>query len=314
MKKQILILLGVGALVYGTSTFNTINTEATLTPSFSWTYRYTHYTSNLWILEQYNTNNYTYNPTYTRTGSGSPYNYYSNWNGTVSETTWLPDDLNISLTFNQSNVGDWYEKTSTRYSPQTTAVGTDNTRALSNKYQIELTNNTPKDYLVYLDISNSPNLTDLYAYINNEYYISNASDARFVVSDTQHYVRFWLSSYGQILINAVYSPDFRLFNALYLKELGTNAAYAQGLDAEGEGGYVNGYNDGLIEGYDNGFNNGLKMAPISSLFTAVFGGVAAIFNIRIFGGITFGSIVLAPIAVALLWFILGIVSGVGGKK
>jgi hypothetical protein len=73
----------------------------------------------------------------------------------------------------------------------------------------------------------------------------------------------------------------------------------------------------LIKNLSNNKNpNGIIIAPIGVLFQAAFGAVASIFNIQVLGNLTLGSIIIAPIAVALLWFILGIVSGVGvgGKK
>jgi hypothetical protein len=192
-------------------------------------------------------------------------------------------------------------------------------------WNITIDNQTSKNYLYYLDNSTTTN-TYIKNYSINGNIITFGDGVNYFTSTSR--------------LNIMYIPSYSLFevessnlfsnnqylNAWYLKDLGVSDAYNEGYDqGETDGydsglsdGYEEGYDEGIIDGYEIGYDDGtdygISAAPIQNIFTSVFSSIASIFNINIFGNITFGTIILAPIAVALLWFILGIISGVGGKK
>jgi hypothetical protein len=159
--------------------------------------------------------------------------------------------------------------------------------------------NSNKDYDLFLDYDGSVQQGWKWLVNDNQYYDGHFQEEFLLQTEFSYngFVKLPLLSYTKLVVENI-NPDLVRFNGFLIRLIGDSVAT------------TNAYNDG----YQEGLTNGVSAMPIQNLFTAIFGGVAAIFNVNIFGAISLGTIILAPIAVSLLWFILGIISGVGGKK
>lgn len=329
MKNKLMILMGVGSLVYSTSSFiPTINTQAALTPPASYTIGYRH-DGGKWYLGNTTSFAQLWNPIYVRSNNTPYYNYEANWNN--SYFSLIPNGVSIKVRFDNSDTGWTAGTVSGTYFPNvsTTKIGAGASAGGAFKVNITITNDTYNDYLLLVDTSSTANFA--IAYIEYANYPSG-------VFAFGYYNQSF--AYQNIVIPSKYTMTWkyedttaaRYLDAFYLTSLGVSdaydagetAGYSDGFDDGYLDGFDDGYTDGLAEadptiydqGYEDGLNAGLTAMPIGNLFTMVFGSIASIFNIGVIGGLTFGSIIIAPIAVALVWFLLGIVSGVGsgGKK
>jgi hypothetical protein len=321
MKKQILALLGVGTLAYGSATLTFTETQAALTAptNFNFSYRQSNVDTqngHNWAIRNNGGSTFSALPVYTQTYDGQYYDYVHS--GTELADGTSTNSLIVSHTFNNSSTS-WSQVSGSIYRPNNsaTAIGSNSSSGSSNnKIYININNQTNKDYYLSLDFSSTGSL-------DREWFIqynSLNSPGNLILLSQSSLLNFYIPAYTDFLISSsqsgFYTSSSYYLDAWYLQDLGFNSAYLQG----GEDGYDFGYDDGLnagfSEGFDAGFSDGLVIAPIGVLFQAAFGAVASIFNIQVLGNLTLGSIIIAPIAVALLWFILGIVSGVGvgGKK
>jgi hypothetical protein len=339
MKKQILALLGVGTLAYGSVNLTFTQTQAALTKPIDWTIGY--YQNNVsadWLLTTKAIGNGTgaiLNPGYTRSGTSPNYDYSSGFGGTGWDhgdfPNIIPNGLTINMVFGKSNTN-WLSSGFGLFYPGGGPIGTSLT-GVSSPLAIDITfdNQTNKNYLLVFDRSSSPQNNYYGIYYNNFQYGGNNNATLFAAANNLNNV--FIPSYTNISLK-IFSGYAEYFDAWYLDDLGVNGAYTSGYDdgveVSYDVGYSDGYNDGFDdgydfgaqdtypiaygEGYDDGLEHGYNNPPITSIFGSAFGAVATIFNIGLFGGLTLGSIIIAPIAVSLLWFILGIVSGVGGKK
>jgi hypothetical protein len=282
MKKQILALLGVGTLAYGSANLSFTDLQAAnITAPSTWTYRYDRYANPTfgfdWFFEK-NGISQLFDPLYSLTNSTyemviSPVIYSSLREGL---------QINISIDGNSSN--SFWSSSGALYYPN------GNLNTTNGIIKTAFYNNSFYDYQIWFDYSlSSTGHFNLIQYHNNGLESFN-SIYNYGYNTSGMY--FYVPSNSGIEISTIYgySP---VFSAL-------------------EQGYPLGFSDG----FDAGFSDGIIIAPIGVLFQAAFGAVASIFNIQVLGNLTLGSIIIAPIAVALLWFILGIVSGVGvgGKK
>lgn len=341
MIKKLSILMGVGLIAYGTSHINLTNTNAALSAPSSWNIRYRNLNNTgpgpRWALES--TSSSVNDPGYVRSGISPNFNYDNGLGG----TGWnhddfpniIPDGMTINLRFNESNTS-WITDGSGMYYPGNFSIGSTGKATTFDNVKIEVNNQTNKDYHLYFDLSSSANVIQTLT-IQNGNNLWSIYDAVHYNATDGFLERIMLPAFTYITIRSHasgHSNNNILFDALYLTEIGTSSAYTNGYDDGFDNGIISGYpsgyddgydagydfgvQDGIPIGYDIGFNDGLDdgltATPIQSLFGAIFGAIAGIFNIQVLGYITMGSIVLAPIAVALLWFILGIVNGVGGRK
>jgi hypothetical protein len=294
--KKLLILSAVAVVSYATTNFNFVNSQASLTPPENFNYGYYWSTSlDTWVF--YDGDELHEDPAYIRQGSSSPWSYdlildKGNYNG-------LRNGLEILIKFITPNVGDF---TSTSpYYPREEYIGTDGTIGSVRTIEIVIYNETPYDYQVLFDKSSS-GLANYYISEINGLPYAGIYDALYLAG-SENLNKVIAPAFSELKLLESANSQEEYFDALYIREIGVSAAYNEGYDA------------GLDDlGYDAGLADGLAAAPIQSIFTSIFGGIAEIFNINIFGGISLGTIILAPIAVSLLWFILGIVSGVGGKR
>ena len=310
--------MGVGALTYASANLSLVNTQAALTAPTNYNYSYRQsnvdtVSGNNWAIRNNGGSAYSSLPTYTQTYDGQYYDY-------VHSGTEIVSGLTVSHTFNNSSTS-WSNVTGSTYRPNnaSTYIGSnDSSGTTVNKTYLKFDNQTNKDYYLYLDYSSMANGTS-YELSLNGYVIRDNLGATFfyTINLTSILSTYYLPSYSTLIMNRPSSSGTGYFDAWYLQDLGTAASWTNGYDdgyTQGEtDGYDAGYLDGYDEGYDLGYNEGFGALPMQSMFTMAFAGIAGIFNIAVIGGLTIGNIIVAPIAIALLWFILGIVSGVGGK-
>ena len=324
MKKQILMLLGVATLTYASVNLTFVETAATLTRPTNWTYEYKQSGGSPdWIMQQ-NGGGFTLNPGYTRTTDGSFFNYTTTRNN--SSDSFLPSGLSITMTFDRSNTNWVASGTGLFYPFGGGQIGSDNSVGTAAKIRLRFNNQTNKNYFLFIDASSNASAITINQEING---LTYGYQQLLQTILTNAFTTFPIYAYTDNTF-VVVNSNARYFDAWYLLDLGISAAYNEGYNVGETDGYnsglsdgydigydqgqIVGYEDGYEIGYDEGTEYGISATPIQNIFTAIFSGIANIFNISIFGNITLGTIILAPIAVALLWFILGIISGVGGKK
>ncbi len=303
--------MGVGALAYGSANLALVNTDATLTAPTTYDIHYRPYDNpspapDFWELANQARTSYLHDPSYIRTADGAYYNYTTTLDN--SDHVIIPLGLEITMTFNRSNTS-WTATGSGGYYPSDyNKIGADATVGSVKKMILTFSNQTSKNYKIYLDTSSttSYSFTLLYTYLNINY----GFDDQYFYHINGSYSTFLIPSYTTFKLESNNVSGLFYFDAWYLKDLGVSAAYEEGQ----YDGYGQGYDDGFDVGYDDGFGDGTSGVGMTAIFSLAFGVIESIFNIQVLGDITLGTIIIAPIAIALLWFILGIVSGVGGKK
>lgn len=314
MKIKILALLGVGTLAYASANLTFTQTDAALTAPTNYHYSYRQsnvdiVSGNNWAIRNNGGSTLSHVPTYTQTYDGQYYDYVHSGYEIVS-------GLTVSHTFNNSNTS-WSQVSGNTYRPNNAAAyigsATGNGTTI-NKLYVKFNNQTNKDYLLYFDASSSAsNGLSWDVYLNNKQ-IFTWSGLGTALGVSTALIQMYLPSFSEIYISNPSSSVTYYFDAWYLQDLGVSSSWTNG-NSEG---YTEGYNDGELDGYtqgyDEGYDYGVNNPPMTSLFTTAFNSISSIFNIALFGGLTLGTVIVAPIAVSLLWFILGIVSGVGGKK
>lgn len=134
-----------------------------------------------------------------------------------------------------------------------------------------------------------------------------------------HQISYYLGyqaglSLGESSINQAYKAGYDTG-----KEEGKSLGYLEGiadaletLDDEKLASWWAGYDEGYSEGVDVGFSNGYDKGLIEqdaygfgNFLGSLFVGIASIFSIELFGGITIGSIFLVPLVFGIIYFILG---------
>ena len=306
--------MGVGALSYGSANLALVNTDATLTAPTTYDIHYRPYDNpspapDFWELGNQARTSYLHDPSYTRTTDGAYYNYTTILDN--SDHVIIPLGLEITMTFNRSNTS-WTATGSGGYYPSDyNKIGSDNTvGSVANKVYLKWDNQTTKDYLLYFDQSSKGGFGYFTYKINNQVLFGDTVASGTIQMTNTNLNQWYVPAYSvvEIYVNATASTYY--FDAWYLQDLGVSAAYEEGQ----YDGYGQGYDDGFDVGYDDGFGDGTSGVGMTAIFSLAFGVIESIFNIQVLGDITLGTIIIAPIAIALLWFILGIVSGVGGKK
>ncbi len=197
---------------------------ASLTPPATYDYSYTW---NATASEQYlNVNGVDSIPLYTRTADGAYWNYTSTFN--------VIDGLSVTMTFNRSNTT--WQASGTSWKPDQDKIGSNNTVGTVTKFSLSFSNQTPKDYLLYLDTSTTGSNFGLNISYNTQsfgyYELFNFQ----VYDGLNSYI---IPSYSDILISNNTSST-RYFDAWYLKDLGISDAYQAGYDAN-RGGILTDY-------------------------------------------------------------------------
>ena len=220
MKSLLLVtMLSVGTALTTMGRLKPVS--ASLTPPTTYDYSYTW---NAAASEQYlNVNGVDTIPLYTRTASGIYFNYISTFS--------VIDDFIITQTFNRSNTT--WQSSGMFYKPDENRIGSDGTvGSVINKLSLTFSNQTNKNYLLYLDISSNN------AAGSNNHFFSNYNGL-----DNEY--RYW---YGAGNLLKIFIPSFNTlnfykgditvntyFDAWYLQDLGISDSYQAGLDAETDG-------------------------------------------------------------------------------
>lgn len=332
MKNKLLIVAPLLLLGVLTLPRTYINANAALTAPANWDYKYYNLGNTgpgaRWSVTD-GTNN-AFDLAYVRTADGVYYNYSQTIHTGVSGFSFLPSGLTITMTFNRSN-SSWNSTGTGLFYPGNYSIGSDNTvGTITGKFDFTFDNQTNKNYFLYFDVSSSSvdiNVDNFIDSVGAGYYYETLERMGYLA-----FAKVFIPAYTNIRFRVSNTSAARYFDAWYLKDLGVSESYTQGYDHGNNDGYAEGYNEGVTQaqdqeyddgyniGYDDGYDDGLNATATSAItdyrniFSMAFSAIAAIFNINIFGGLTLGTIIIAPIAVSLLWFILGIVSGVGGRK
>lgn len=226
MNLKNLFLAGGLATIIGVSSFKQpfMHAEAALTAPTSWTFKYTNQDFPGYKLRSQT--DVISTPTYTRTVDGAYYNY--------SSTFTITTGLTATQTFNRSNTS-WYS-TGTDYIPNDTKIGSNTSvGTIINKILVGFNNQTKNNYLLYLDISSSPNGTYLDFDIDttdiNQYY----GNVYFEPATTQLF-SIYIPAYTNVVVSGTSVSLARYIDAWYLQDLGVSAAYQAGVD------------DGIIQG------------------------------------------------------------------
>lgn len=312
--KKLLILCAVGVVSYATTNFNFVNSDAALAKPSPYTLGYFQETgTNDWLLTTPTLGSSgAYNPYYDRTGSAPNYDYNIKGISGIGldhdDYSIIPVGLTINMRFNASN-SNWFSSGSNYY-PAGGGIGSDDSVGGHEKIYLRFVNSTNRDYTLYFDRSSSPSTFPFFIQYDN-FSFGGQFNAQLLAYDNNLNTIF-VPNHATTTVVSASSSATNYFDAWYLHESGIAPSWQAGFDA----GVLSGEDYTL--GYSIGFNQGLNYAYanplINGIFTSAFNGVASIFNIQVLGNITIGTIIIAPVAIALLWFILGIVSGVGGKK
>ena len=224
MKQQLMLvaMLSVGTALTTMGRIKPV--AASLTPPASYDYSYTW---NATASEQYlNVNGVDSIPLYTRTADGSYFNYTSTYN--------VVDGFDVTQTFNRSNTS--WQSSGIFYKPDENKIGSDSSvGSVSNKFYIELDNQTNKDYQFYFDGISSPSLWLNYvAVIDDIYYVVNL-DNSFHLNLNTSMIQFNIKAFSNFKFYRSSITSAQYFDAWYLKDLGISSAYQQGIDSETDG-------------------------------------------------------------------------------
>jgi hypothetical protein len=169
---------------------------------------------------------------FTRTPDSIYFNYSLTTN--YSTHSFLPDGLEIIMTFNRSNTS-WTQVSGTSlYNPTDyNKIGSDNTvGTLSSKLYLEFDNQTNKNYMLFIDLSSTNNS------LNNSGFQIRYDDIYIIESSTTLimfsfglYLNLYLPAYTNIKYNTTSISQERYFDAWYLQDLGVSDAYDAGYDA-----------------------------------------------------------------------------------
>jgi hypothetical protein len=194
-------------------------------------------------------------PNYTRTTSGSYYDY--------TNTSTIITGLEITQTFNRSTTS-WYLNgiTDDDFIPSSSSIGSDSTVGTLEKNILTIVNDTPYDYRFYLDISSSPSDRSYTMYYNLEPF-GHYYDNHTIIS--WDFNTFYVPAFNTTILTSENSSRALYFDAWYLQNLGYNsaydAAYNEGYDDGSTDGYNNGYEVGYDAGEDIGYSAGLANNP-----------------------------------------------------
>jgi hypothetical protein len=207
---------------------------------------------------------------YTRTADGVYYNYSYTGDG---QDEWPFD---VTMNFNRSNTV-W---TVSPYEPDDTKIGSNNAvGSIFAKLDIRFNNQTKKNYLLTFDFSStSANILFRQSYNGTD--LINANDNATTLWYPTGLITLFIPAYTNYRIQTYTSSAARYFDAWYLKDLGVNGAYDQGIE--------DGYDDGYDVGYEDGYNNsvsplwdGLEVAVGVTLNFILFIATLSIFDISL---------------------------------
>jgi hypothetical protein len=219
---------------------------------------------------------------YTREQLGSAYKYTGNY------IDFYPGvDLKLIFT-HPTTTFDAVSGSFFKPSNNTWYIGGDPVDVVGDQVYIELENASSKDFILYFDNDHTTNANTFWYYTLNGNYISNYGDDFLYTMSVSRLTSFYVPSSTTFVLKTAPSEFARFFNGIYLEDLGVSSAFEAGVDA------------GILWGGSNIFD----------IIGNALGAVTKVLNIYIFpGNVTLGMIVLTPIAISLLFFVLGLVSG-----
>jgi hypothetical protein len=301
---KLFAIMGVGALAY-LSTFNQlIPTQAALTAPASYD-----------ISMRSNGTNFSYTsangasptsvPLFTRTADSTYFNYsHSFSSGQHSNTSnyFLPTGLNIEMVFNRSNTS-WTDATPyTGYYPTDTKIGSDNTVGSQfAKLRFRFNNQTNKNYLLTFDFSStSGNILFRQSYNGTD--LINANDNATTLWYPTGLITLFIPTYTNYVIQSYTTSGARYFDAWYLKDLGVNDAYNQGI----EDGYDDAYDDGYEDGLGN--NPNILLSGFQAMVGILVNFALMVLNLSVFGVSLLDIFAIMALLVGVIW-ILKLVRG-----
>jgi hypothetical protein len=252
MKNKFNRILPILALVVlsGTPLFTksevAANAALTKPTSYDYSYEYQSSTSRF----EYTTYTGQSRSSFTQTADGAFFNYTQ-----TNRSLWVHPDydginnnqfLSVDTIFTRSNTT-WNSYTSfagapTRYEPTSTNVGSNNTVGnISNRVYLEFQNNTNNDFQLFVDSSSTAGFRDYFYLIDSIYVSDNAFDRWYNIHSNLQ--KLYIPAHSNVKFYSAGTNAQVYFDAWYLKDLGVNGAYEQGVD------------DGYIDGYDDGYNN-----------------------------------------------------------
>ena len=278
--------MGVVGLVYGTSSNAFYNVDAALTPPTNYHLNYRQFNGKFRLGGSSGGSDIL---GYQRTADGIYYNYSNTFDNI--ENALIPLGMEIKMTFNRSNVGNWTAvgtPPNVVYQPWDSYIGSDATVGSKiGKVDLTFDNQTSRNYQLYVDTSSMTELFFRY-YVNDvlwdidSYYFKNTTLTNIL-----------LPSYTKLRLELPETSGARYFDAWYLQDLGVSDSYDQGFD------------DGYLDGYDDALTDG----GIFGIFTAVFSAMATFLSIELFAEITLGTVLLFPMMFGILFFILRVIRG-----
>ena len=223
MKQQLMLvaMLSVGTALTTMGRIKPV--AASLTPPVSYDYSYTW---NATASEQYlNVNGVDSIPLYTRTVDGIYFNYTSTYS--------VVDGFDVTQTFNRSNTA--WQSSGIFYKPDENRIGSNSSvGTIANKIYLKYDNQTPNDYLLYLDLTGSNSSVVTITYYDDTNF-ANFFGANLIHTQYSSFITFYIPSFTYFRIDFDATSAARYFEAWYLKDLGISESYQQGLDAETDG-------------------------------------------------------------------------------
>jgi hypothetical protein len=295
--KKISTLAGVGVISI-LSTFQSFtNVDAALTTPSNYDIAYTSVGGAFIMTAPGYTINSTY-PLFTRTSDSTYFNYTHNFSSgqhTNTSNFDLPQGLDITMTFNRSNTS-WTDASSagyTGYYATDTKIGSDTTvGSISNKIDMIFDNQTPKDYILLLDISSTTNNSTIQDYIftyNTRTYEVYGTVVRLNSSSMK---QIYIPAFTQFQFQRFGTSSAVYFDAWYLQDIGFNNAYDYGIET----GFDNGYAAGL------GNNPNVLLNGFSAMIGILVNFMLLILNLEAFGISILSVFGVLAFFVGVIWF------------
>jgi hypothetical protein len=291
--KKISTLAGVGVISI-LSTFQTFtNAEAALTAPTIYDIAYTSVSGAFIMTAPGYTINSTY-PLFTRTADSTYFNYTHNFSSgqhTNTSNFDLPQGLDITMIFNRSNTS-WTDASSagyTGYYATDTKIGSDATvGSVFKKVAIEFSNQTNKDYRLFLDISSAGAREVYISYLQgvDRVYFNKT----FMSHTTLREINVF--SYNTTKIEFESTSSTMYLDAWYLRDLGESASWQAGISQ----GYIDGYDDGL------GNNPNVLINGFSAMVGILVNFMLLILNLEAFGISILSVFGVLAFFVGVIWF------------
>jgi hypothetical protein len=232
-------------------------------------------------------------PVYTRTASGSFFNYTTTINNSTHSSI-LPLGLEITMTFNHSNTN--WTSVSGGFIPTENKIGSDNTvGTVLNKNYFLFSNQTNKDYLLFFDISSSPSF-NVYNAILNSQSINNQNSLRFQINTSATLIQLYIPSFSTFQFSQWDLQNISYyFDAWYLRDLGVNTSYNNGFDL----GQAQGYNDGYSDGLNN--NPNILLNGFQAMVGILVNFVLMIVNLEVFGVSILDLFAIVVLFTGIVW-------------